>query len=252
MSCWRWTPAFASASSASNSSYYFTHTTQAAARVVFLYGLWPAAVSIWASGPASARLSEATPEAARWRDGALVVEGFEPLPFARLAEQAHARGLVVGAVVHGFNRWQWAEADFAPVRGSVRLPIDGLSLRYGAGANEHKQTMATTPNGYHVLARRGVFYPPTQNNNAMVGYNTAVGTLVAISVDATSGKVAVLSHHTILECGNMLVPELVSGQIQGCLAMGIGLALHEELPLYEEGPGDGTWNFNRYHLPRGR
>ena len=60
-----------------------------------------------------------------------------------------------------------------------------------------------------------------------------------------------LSHHTILECGNMLVPELVSGQIQGCLATGIGLALHEALPLYEEGPGDGTWNLNRYHLPRG-
>jgi len=34
--------------------------------------------------------------------------------------------------------------------------------------------------------------------------------------------------------------------------MGIGHALHEFLPLYEDGPGNGTWNFNRYHLPRGR
>ena len=41
------------------------------------------------------------------------------------------------------------------------------------------------------------------------------------------------------------------GTIQGGVASGIGLALHEELPLYEDGPGDGTWNFNRYHLPRG-
>jgi CO/xanthine dehydrogenase Mo-binding subunit len=49
----------------------------------------------------------------------------------------------------------------------------------------------------------------------------------------------------------MLVPDLVSSQIQGGVASGIGLALHEYLPLYEEGPGDGTWNFNRYHLPRG-
>jgi CO/xanthine dehydrogenase Mo-binding subunit len=32
--------------------------------------------------------------------------------------------------------------------------------------------------------------------------------------------------------------------------MGIGHALHEFLPLYEDGPGDGTWNFNRYQLPR--
>jgi len=31
--------------------------------------------------------------------------------------------------------------------------------------------------------------------------------------------------------------------------MGIGHALHEQLPLYEDGPGDGTWNWNRYRLP---
>ena len=48
----------------------------------------------------------------------------------------------------------------------------------------------------------------------------------------------------------MLSPQLVSGQLQGGLAMGIGHALHEYLPLYEDGPGNGTWNFNRYHLPR--
>jgi CO/xanthine dehydrogenase Mo-binding subunit len=31
--------------------------------------------------------------------------------------------------------------------------------------------------------------------------------------------------------------------------MGIGHALYEYLPLYEDGPGDGTWNWDRYHLP---
>ena len=246
----RWTPAFASASSASNSAYYFTHTTQAAARVVFLYGLWPAAVAIWAHG-GPAVLQAAKPEAARWRDGALVVEGFEPLPLARLVQEAHARGLVVGAAVHGFNRWQWTEADFDVVGGSVRLPVDGLALRYGDGAAAAKQALARTPNRYHVLDRRTASFPPTRNNNTMVGYNTAVGTLAELAVDATNGKVALLAHHTILECGNMLVPDLVSGQLQGGTATGIGLALHEELPLYEGGPGDGTWNFNRYHLPRG-
>jgi CO/xanthine dehydrogenase Mo-binding subunit len=245
----RWTPAFASSSSASNSAYYFTHTTQAAARVVFLYGLWPAAVAIWAHGGPGV-LQAAKPQAARWRDGALVVEGFEPLPLARLAQEAHARGLVVGAAVHGFNRWQWTEADFDVVGGPVRFPLDGLSLRYGDGAAAAKQALARTPNRYHVLDRRTAAFPPTRNN-VMVGYNTAVGTLAELSVDATNGKVAVLAHHTILECGNMLVPDLVSGQLQGGTATGIGLALHEELPLYEGGPGDGTWNFNRYHLPRG-
>ena len=226
----RWVPSFASASSASNSSYYFTHATQAAAHVVFLQGLLPAAMAIWGR--------EVTPEAARWQEGSLTVEGLEPLTLARLAQEAHARWLVTGAAVHVFNRWQWAEADFEIGGATVRLPVDALSLRHGADR-------------YQVLDRQAVFLPPTRLNNAMVGYNTAVATLVEVAVDATNGKVAVLGHHTILECGNMLVPDLVSGQLQGGVATGIGLALHEEMPLYEDGPGNGTWNFNRYHLPRG-
>ena len=209
---------------------YFTHATQAAARVVFLQGLLPAAMATWGR--------EVKPEAARWQEGSLTVEGLEPLTLARLAQEAHARRLVTGAAVHVFNRWQWAEADFEIGGATVRLPVDALSLRYGADR-------------YQVLDRQAVFLPPTRLNNAMVGYNTAVATLVEVAVDATNGKVAVLNHHTILECGNMLVPDLVSGQLQGGVATGIGLALHEEMPLYEDGPGNGTWNFNRYHLPRG-
>jgi CO/xanthine dehydrogenase Mo-binding subunit len=246
----RWSPAYASPSSASNSSYYFTHATREAARIVFLLGIWPAAAAIWArSGPARSR--PLRPKNGHWRDGLLTIEGREPLPLAQLAQEAHDRGLVIGAAVHTFNRWQWAEADFMVDGAAVRAPVDALSVRYGDGAGTAKRTLATTPNQYSVLDRRSVAFPPTQNNNRMVGYNTAVGTLAEIAVDAASGKVALLTHHTILECGNMLVPELVSSQLQGGVASGIGLALHEELPLYEDGPGDGTWNFDRYHLPRG-
>jgi CO/xanthine dehydrogenase Mo-binding subunit len=244
----RWSPVYTSGSSASNSSYYLSHTTQEAARIVYIHGLWPAALAIWArSAPAGSPAP--APEDARWREGSLTVEGLEPLPLARLAQEAHVRGLVVGAVVHGFNRWQWAEADFVVDGVAVRAPVDALSVRYGDGAGAAKS--ATTPGRYHVLDRRAVSYPPTRNNNAMVGYNTVVGTLAELAVDAGSGKVALLSHHTILECGSMLVPDLVSGQIQGGTATGIGLALHEQMPLYEDGPGNGTWNFNRYHVPRG-
>jgi CO/xanthine dehydrogenase Mo-binding subunit len=244
----RWSPTYASASSASNSSYYLSHTTRAAARVVYVHGLLPSALAIWARGGQG---HVPQPEAVRWSEEALTAEGLEPLPLARLAQEAHARGLVVGAAVHAFNRWQWAAADFMVDGASVRKPVDGLSVRYGGGAGAAKQALATTSNGYQVLDRRTVSFPPTRNNNAMLGYNTAVGTLAELAVDASNGKVALLTHHTILECGNMLVPELVSSQIQGGTATGIGLALHEQMPLYEDGPGNGTWNFNRYHLPRG-
>jgi CO/xanthine dehydrogenase Mo-binding subunit len=231
----RWTPAFASASSASNSSYYFTHTTREAARLVFLHGLWPAALAIWGKAGISSR---PPPGSARWSDGALTAPGMPPLRLEQLAARAHASGLVTGATVHAFNRWRWAEADFEIDGSTARLPLDGLALRRGDGS-------------YILLDRRNVVYPPPRSLNAMVSTYTITAALAELAVDAATGSVALLNHHTIVECGNLLVPELVSGQIQGGVATGIGLALSEYLPLYEEGPGDGTWNFNRYVLPRG-
>jgi CO/xanthine dehydrogenase Mo-binding subunit len=58
--------------------------------------------------------------------------------------------------------------------------------------------------------------------------------------------------HEVLDCGRAIVPELVSGMAQGGIAMGLGHALTEYLPLYEEGPGNGTWNVNRYDVVRAR
>ena len=101
-----------------------------------------------------------------------------------------------------------------------------------------------------MLDRTEVFYPSARRNNAMATNYSAVGVLAEIVVDKQTGKVDLLTHHTIVECGSQLVPELVSGQIQGGTAMGIGHALYESLPLYENGPGNGTWNFDRYYLPR--
>ncbi|MFM9433011.1 CO/xanthine dehydrogenase Mo-binding subunit [Janthinobacterium sp. CG_23.3] len=234
----RWSPTYSSPASATNSAYYFTHSTREAARAVFMYGLWPAALAIWSQGIGG---GQAAPlvlrvEDARWVDGKLSAGGLQALPLEQLAAKAHALGLVTGAVVHVFNRWQWTEAEFDVGGAVVRLPVDGLSLRYGGA--------------YRVLDRKRVFMPPVQRNNAGVTYYSAVGTLVELAVHEASGKVDLLSHHSIMECGSMLSPQLVSGQLQGGLAMGIGHALHEFLPLYEDGPGDGTWNFNRYHVPR--
>jgi CO/xanthine dehydrogenase Mo-binding subunit len=172
------------------------------------------------------------------------------LPLAQIAARAHARGWVTGAVVHTFNRWRWAEADFQ-VDGMIqRRPLDGLAVRYGNHAPAAKRALSRTPGGYEVIRRTRVSYPPVQRNNAGVTYYSAIGTLLELAVELASGKVELLSHHTVLECGNQIVPQLVSGQVQGGLAMGIGHALYEYLPLYEDGPGDGTWNFHRYRLPR--
>ena len=248
----RWSPAYMSPASATNSAFYFTHSTREAARVLFLHGLWPAAMSIWTQGAGGGQAASfvVRVEDARWVDGKLSAGGLEALPLEKLAKRAHELGLATGVTVHVFNRWQWTEAEFEIDGKSERLPLDGLSLRYGDGTLKDASKRASTPNGYRVLDRKQVFIAPVQRNNATVTYYSAVGTLVELAVHEGSGKVELLSHHSIMECGNQLSPQLVSGQLQGGLAMGIGHALHEYLPLYEDGPGNGTWNFNRYRIPR--
>jgi len=256
----RWSPGIISPASATNSAFYFTHSTHEAARVVFTHGVWPAAMALWGEGIGGGQSAPLVVrrEDARWVDGKLSAAGLEALPLEQLAKKAHDLGLVVGAVVHVFNRWQWTEAEFA-IDGAVeRLPIDGLSVLRGAGTKHRdadgkaaaQPSQSSPPPAYHALDRKRVFIPPVQRNNAAVTYYSAVGTLVELAVNEASGQVALLSHHSIMECGNQISPQLVSGQLQGGLAMGIGHALHEYLPLYEDGPGNGTWNFNRYRVPR--
>lgn len=233
-----WSPAYSSPSSASNSAYFFSHVTTETSRVIFDYGIWPAAVSIWSEGIGGGQLAPLSVRKAdaRWTDRGLTAGGLEPLPLDKIAKRMHELKLVTGAVGHGFNRWQWAEADFTINKESSRRPLDGLSLKYG------NQSYVTNN-------RTQVYYPPVQRSNAGVTYYTALATTVELSIDTATGNIQVLNHHTVTECGNVIVPQLVSGQIEGGAAMGIGHALYEYLPLYEDGPGNGTWNFNRYHLP---
>ncbi|WP_241350512.1 xanthine dehydrogenase family protein molybdopterin-binding subunit [Pseudomonas aeruginosa] len=249
----RWVGKLASPSSATNSAFYFSHATREAARVLFNHGLWPAALELWRSGPFG---GQANPyvvrrENAVWVDGQLTGNGLAPIPFAELAKKAHEMGLVTGVSVHGFNRWSWAEADFVIDGVRERLPLDAMAVKYGDGAPGVKKAMMNSA-GFHLLDRQNPAYPATQLNNAMVTYYSPVATLVELKVNKGSGEVQVLDHHSWIECGRLLVPELVKGQLEGGIAMGIGHALLEEMPLYEGGPAEGDWNFNRYRLPRAK
>lgn len=236
-----WTPFLSSPSSASNSAYFFSHVTSESARVLFDYGIWPAAISIWSEGIGGGQAAPLTvrKEDARWTANGLTADGLEPLSLERITKRIYEQNGLTAVVGHGFNRWQWAHADFAidPQTTPTRYALDGLSLRWG---NQEE---------YKVASRVSVNYPKTRRNNAGVTYYTAVATSVEIAIDRATGFIDLLDHHTVVECGNMIVPQLVSGQIEGGVAMGIGHALHEYLPLYEDGPGNGTWNFNRYRLP---
>lgn len=245
----RWTLAVPQASSASISSYFQSHATLAAARLVFEQAIWPAATAIWRKqffvGQAGLDLGHSSE--ATWTEAGLTTRGMPPLPLPLLAAHAHTQGLITGAMVHTFNRWAWAESDFTIEGQSQRLPIDALAIRYGEGARD-KQKQADA-NGYHLLDRTLANYPKVTLSNAMVTYYAPAATLVEIALEKGSGKVDILAAHTWLDAGRVIVPELVEGQIHGGLAMGIGHALYEYLPAGQEGPGNGTWNLNRYQLP---
>lgn len=247
----RWTPRFVSSSGATNTAYYFTHATRMAARVIAQYGIWPAALDIWGAKTGGGQLSTEQPgfAQARWVEGHLTASGMEPLAWSQLVTRAYEMGMVTGAAVHSFNRWRWAQADYLIGDVQVRLPLDGLSVKYGNGQVPGSRT-ADTPNLYSLLKRQNMVFPPVQRYRGGPTLTSAVASVVALSVQRDSGEVNLLDHHTILECGRVMVPELVEGQVQGGTAMGIGFALYEELPLYEDGPGNGQWNFDRYRLPR--
>jgi CO/xanthine dehydrogenase Mo-binding subunit len=228
----RWVPVITSRASASVGAPVATHAVAEAAYALLRYSLWPAARAIWPAG------DDVAFDDLKWIDGKLTAEGKEPLSFVRLAERCHASGQMTGVMVHAFSRWQWARAEFAIETDIWNGAIDALALRRGKD--------------WRVQDRRKVDFPPASTERLGETYVAICGAVVALSVDRTNGAIQVLRVHEVLDCGRSIVPELVSGMAQGGIAMGLGHALTEYLPLYEDGPGNGTWNVNRYDVVRAR
>jgi CO/xanthine dehydrogenase Mo-binding subunit len=74
---------------------------------------------------------------------------------------------------------------------------------------------------------------------------------VRVEIERATGALRIAKAYSVLECGQVLVPEVVRGQAQGGFAMSVGFALLESLPPYEGGPGNGKWNLGQYVIPRG-
>jgi CO/xanthine dehydrogenase Mo-binding subunit len=75
--------------------------------------------------------------------------------------------------------------------------------------------------------------------------------VVRVEIERATGVLRIAKAYSVLECGQVLVPEVVEGQAQGGFAMGVGYALLETLPPYEDGPGNGRWNLGDYLIARG-
>ncbi|KRE08005.1 xanthine dehydrogenase [Bosea sp. Root381] len=232
----RWVPAISSATSASIGAHVGTHAAAEAARVIFRFGLWPAALALWGVAPRDPRARDW--DKVQWADGQLTVPGLPPLPLATLAATVHARNLVSGAMAHGFSRWAWSRARF-PIDGEqYSAEIDGLAVRRGAGK-------------FRRINRVSVLFPPTSNNRIGTVYTSMCGTAVRVEIEKATGALRIAKAYSVFECGQALVPEVVLGQAQGGFAMGVSYALLETLPPFEDGPGNGQWNLGQYLVARG-
>jgi carbon-monoxide dehydrogenase large subunit len=69
-----------------------------------------------------------------------------------------------------------------------------------------------------------------------------------VEVDPETGLVKILAYLVVHDCGNVINPMLVHGQIQGGVAHGIGNALLERM-VFDEGANPLTTNFGDYFLP---
>jgi CO/xanthine dehydrogenase Mo-binding subunit len=247
----RWVPRLNAPTYASIGAHVHTHVVAEAARIVFRFGIWPAALAIWGQGLMGGQAigQFLRPEDGRFIDGALTAAGMEPLSLARLAAKAHAMGLVTTAMVHGFNRWEWAVADFEILGIKWQAPIDSLALQYGVGAGADRRGLLNS-DGFHLLDRTSVSFPSTSFQRFLNNYMAACGSIAAVEIERATGILKIVEAYSVLECGRALVPEAVSGQAQGGFAQGVGFALTEYLPSLEGGPGNGEWNLDQYRVPR--
>ena len=69
-----------------------------------------------------------------------------------------------------------------------------------------------------------------------------------IALDPDTGAVEVLDYVVVEDCGTMVNPMVVSGQVYGGAAQGIGTALYEESPFDDAGQPLAS-TFADYHLP---
>jgi CO/xanthine dehydrogenase Mo-binding subunit len=243
----RWVPEISSPSSASVGAHFSTHAAFEAARVIFRFGLWPAALDLWGIAKTDPRARQW--DTARWQQRKLAIPGLPPLDLASVAAKAHARGGVTAAMVHGFNRWSWTNASFKIAGETYTADIDALAVRTGTGTAKARSGSSTSDR-FVRLNRTSINIPPAINERIGVAYTSTCGTLVRIEIDRATGSVRIAKAYSVAECGQPLVPEVVVGQMQGGFAMGVGQALLETLPLYEDGPGNGKWNLGEYVVPR--
>lgn len=116
----------------------------------------------------------------------------------------------------------------------------GVSVADVALAAHYAPTARTAVDEPHLAASR--FYDPraTYSNGCIA---------VCVEVDLETGGVTVRDVAAVEDCGTMINPMIVEGQVAGAIAQGIGMALHESVGYDPDGQPLAQ-TFDDYRLPR--
>src|SRR6516165_3654996 len=124
------------------------------------------------------------------------------------------------------------QADVAATRiegGMVHGPSSKLSIAEIAFAANARPDQL--PAGMDPLLDTTATYEPADSGGVF-----AYGTHAAVvAVDPDNGVTEILDYVVSEDCGTMINPMIVDGQVQGGIAQGIGTALYEEIPYDEQG-----------------
>ncbi|WAS58907.1 molybdopterin-dependent oxidoreductase [Burkholderia ambifaria] len=223
-----WVRYYYGSSSACLGAFHQYHAVKGAAQALFLQSVLPAARARWGVNVRAADV--------RWVDRTLVANGLAPISWPALLGTIGKLGLQTVAAVHASYAGYFWKGTYPFASGSAQIDYDYVAVGLDP---------------YRLAPLQRVLQPPPVNT-ALYGRTTYApsATLVAVAVDPATGRVKVEHVVTAVSVGRQLSPELVEGQSQGAVAMGIGNVLTETCPLGPDGPGGGRWNLDRYEVTR--
>jgi carbon-monoxide dehydrogenase large subunit len=137
------------------------------------------------------------------------------------------------------------QADVADTRiedGMVHGPFAKVSIAEIAfSANARPDHL---PAGMDPLLETVATYEPA-DSGGVFAYGTHA---VVLAVEPDNGTIEILDYVVSEDCGTMINPMIVDGQVQGGIAQGIGTALYEEIPYDDRGQPLAT-TFADYMVP---
>ena len=138
------------------------------------------------------------------------------------------------------------DLDYAGAIYSVRGTDRQVTFRDVADNAYHGALLPSGPDGTVTPGlEETVFWEPQDTNDPQAMH------LAVVLVDADTGKVTLRDYFTSDDCGVVINPMIVEGQIHGGLGQGIGQALMENVVYDHDGGGQLiTGSFADYCMPR--